>query len=166
MDNSENPTLDFGVDKARLRPLHGLRPYNSRTVSAFNEAGLTSEERLFFNLSRKTTLHSSMFMAGRTITTRGKPVDLAYVIVEGQAIANDGQRDYPIGPGSVLGLAEGMARMSHMLTVTADSLVQTVNIKMDSAIRELQLMNKGLRGISRCTIMRIMQLDETPEALK
>jgi CRP-like cAMP-binding protein len=81
-------------------------------------------------------------------------------------LALDGDHIYRIGPGSVIGLAEGLAGLPYSMTVVAVSAVQVRLIAMHKVDVLLPKMPAGLRGILRSAVMRTLALKNTPEALK
>ena len=69
------------------------------------------------------------------------------------------------GPGSVFGLAEGLADRANEWDAEAKTLVVTKIIPIDRALREVRRLNVGLKGICRFTTMRILGLKIAPESL-
>lgn len=164
--HSKNDKLDFGINRSRMLNLLNLRSQSQVGIDVYQKLGLSSAERLFIDFIKNNSLTTSMHMENRRIAVRGEPVTQAFILMDGEAIASDGNRRYRIGPGAVLGLAECIANEPHRLSVLARTTVTTGNLPVDRVLRELVNMNKGLRGISRTTVMRILQTRQIPESLK
>ena len=58
-----------------------------------------------------------------------------------------------IGPGAVIGLAEGIADIPSSYDIVANNTVNTKLINIEKAVREVTSLNSGLKGICRSTIM-------------
>ena len=50
------------------------------------------------------------FAVGQKLAERGEQPNTAYVIISGEVEGKDHSGSYHLGPGSVLGLAEGLSR--------------------------------------------------------
>ena len=71
-----------------------------------------------------------------------------------------------IGPGAVIGLAEGISDMPSSYDIVANNTVNTKLINIEKAVKEVTSLNSGLKGICRSTIMRILNLKVAPSHLK
>ena len=80
----------------------------------------------------------------------------AYAITMGSVECSDGEHDYILGPGSVLGLAEGLAETPLRHTYKVKEFINCKIIPIPNAMRELQLTNTGLKAVCRMTIERIL----------
>lgn len=139
---------------------------NTHTLKGFDRAELSTEERLFFRILSSSLLRTGVFEQGRKLATAGEAVDMAHVITTGQVMASNTQGQFILGPGSVIGLAEGLAQAPSRWDVVAQSTVNTRIIPIERAIREIQGANSGLRGICRITVLRTLGLQQVPESLK
>jgi CRP-like cAMP-binding protein len=156
----------FSINLANLKLVGMEDPLSAQAPELYDGHGLSAEDRLFFSLSQNSALESGAFEPGDRIAMRGDPVQLAHVVISGEMTASSRQGKFTLGPGSVIGLAEGMAYQPHTFTVLATSAVRTRVIPMDKARQELLAINAGLRGICRTAIVRILDLPEAPENLK
>ena len=140
-------------------------PLSSEAVDFNDAVGLTTEDRLFFHLRQNAHLDRCVFNLGDQIAVRGERVHLAHIIISGNVTASDVKNNFTLGPGSVIGLAEGMANLPYSFTVIAKDTVHTRSIPIADAQQELVRLNAGLRGIFRTAIARTLDLKEIPENL-
>lgn len=143
-----------------------MDPQNTHTLEGFDRAELSTEERLFFRILSSSLLRTGVFEQGRKLVSAGEAVDMAHVIVTGQVLTSNVQGQFALGPGSVIGLAEGLAQVPSRWNVVAQTTVNTRIIPIDRAIREIRGANSGLRGICRITVLRTLGLQQVPESLK
>lgn len=155
----------FGIDQSKFKHLGMMDPQNRHTLEAFDSAQLSTEERLFFRLLSSGLLRTGLFDLGSKLATAGEHTDLAHVIVTGQVVASNAKDQVLMGPGSVIGLAEGLAQVPSSWNVVAQTTVNTRIIPIARALREIQGTNAGLRGVCRITVLRILGLKHVPESL-
>ena len=105
-------------------------------------------------------------VAALLLKQQGHEVHAAYFIVSGHLLGIDGDTIYRLGPGSVIGLAEGLGGLPYTMTVVAVDAVQARLVSMHKVDVLLPKMPAGLRGILRSAVMRTLALKEAPEALK
>jgi CRP-like cAMP-binding protein len=84
----------------------------------------------------------------------------AYIVVDGQVDAESEVYKYTLGPGSVLGLAEGVTDTPLKWTLTALNQVTLMSISIDKVLRGLDHANPGIRGIVRYTADRVLELQK------
>lgn len=156
----------FGIDPSRFRDLGLMDPQNTHTLKGFDRAELTTEERLFFRILSSSLLRTGVFEQGRKLCSADEPIVLAHVIVTGQVVASNAKVQLVLGPGSVIGLAEGLAQAPSRWDVVAQTTVNTRIIPIDRAIREIKGANSGLRGVCRITVLRTLGLQQIPESLQ
>ena len=158
--------LDFAIDVGRLNQLGILDPRSPAAMATFSQNQFSSQERLFFSLWASRLLNDGVFKIGEMLTHKGDIVVNAHVIISGELDADNGSQRFTLGPGSVLGLAEGLAHQPYSMTVMAKTVVTTRILRLDKIDREIPKMNAGIRGICRGAVMRTLGLNEVPEALK
>ena len=156
----------FGIDQSKFKGLGLMDPQNRHTLAGFDRAELSTEERLFFRILSSSLLRTGVFDQGGKLASEGEHIDFAHVIVTGQVLASNATGQLTLGPGSVIGLAEGLAQLPSSWNVVAQTTVNTRIIPIDRAIREIQGANSGLRGICRITVLRTLGLKQVPESLK
>ncbi len=155
----------FSVAQSKVKPVGTGNPLSPETAGVNDAVGLTTEDRLFSSLKQNTHLDRCVFNPGDQIALRGDRVHLAHIVISGDMTASDAKNNFTLGPGSVMGLAEGMANLPHSFTVTAKETVHTLSIPIEDAQQELARLNTGLRGICRTAIVRTLDLKEIPENL-
>ena len=162
-----NPNaIDFAIDMGRLNQLGILDPRSPAAMATFSHNQFSSQERLFFSLWASRLLHDGVFKIGEMLTHKGEVVVNAHIIISGELDADNGSKRFTLGPGSVLGLAEGLAHLPYSMTVMAKTVVTTRILRLDKIDREIPKMNAGIRGICRGAVMRTLGLNDVPEALK
>ncbi len=159
-------TASFGVDIEHLHKLGAVDPYSKQSLELYASGKLVSNERLYFTLWGCSELNMSLFDPKARLCTEGQPAESAYFIVSGTAIGIQGNRIYRLGPGSVIGLAEGIAGIEYVMTVIAVNAVQVRVMPLGSINLLIQNMASGLRGIIRSLVMRTLKLPKpTPQLL-
>ena len=126
------------------------------TLELFEKKEMSSQERLFFKVWASDKLKIGVFDVGIEILKKGEVPLSAYAITMGSVECTDGEHEYTLGPGSVLGLAEGLAETPLRHTYTVKEFVNCKIIPIPNAMRELQLTNTGLKAVCRMTIERIL----------
>lgn len=164
--NAQGENYHFSIDMERLKALGIVDPKSKAAHEAYDHHELSSSERLFFKLWGNDSLKSGVFQPGQKIAERGEHPVFAHVVVSGEVIAKDDKGSYLFGPGSVFGMAEGLADLTYSWDATARTVVMTRHIPVDRALREVRRLNAGLKGICRFTTMRVLGLPTAPESLK
>jgi len=101
---------------------------------------LSSDERLFLALLDTHLLNVTMLPAKKKIISSGQEFDEAYFITNGEVCATRGDKSFLLGPGAVLGLAEGMVGIPSRYTLTAHTALQVKIIafhKVDNIVHQL-----------------------------
>lgn len=166
VNNAQGEAYRFAIDMQRLKALGIVDPKSRTAHEAYDQHELSSAERLFFKLWGNDLLKSGVFQPGQKIAERGEQPVFAHVVVSGEVVATDDKGTHLFGPGSVFGLAEGLADLTYRWDAVARSVVMTRHIPMDRALREVRRLNAGLKGICRFTTMRVLELPTAPESLK
>ncbi|MFM8574388.1 MAG: cyclic nucleotide-binding domain-containing protein [Limnohabitans sp.] len=123
--------------------------------------GLSSEGLMFLKLQASDKLKTSAQPANERLASAGEDnFASAYIVVEGHVDAESAQYRYSLGPGSVLGLAEGLTDAALTWTLTAQDHVTVMEIPIDKALRGLEHANPGIPGIVRYTADRILDLQK------
>ena len=159
-------TLDFSIDLQRVNAVGNLAPYSIDALEAYARHGLSSEDRLYYQLVSDLALETGAFKPGTKLCEFGQPVASAYVVRQGEIEVHTEGLSYRVGPGAVLGLAAGLANQPHNMTATALTVVTASVIPMHKALRAVTTCHPGLRRINRNTVMRILNLSSVPESLK
>lgn len=149
----------FRVDVERLREMGVADPYSPSSIEHYKSGKLTSDERLFFTLWGSQYLPASTFSERKRLATKGGAVASAYFVVSGDLLGIDGDLIYRLGPGSVIGLAEGLARLPYSMTVVSVSALQVRIFPMHKIDEMLERMPTGFRSILRTTVDRTLGID-------
>jgi hypothetical protein len=118
---------------------------------------LSSDERKFLSLMHAGELRSRIFAQDELIFEANKPVTQALLILEGQALWDVTDRPCLLGPGSVLGLAEGLAGLRHLYNLRAVSQVRAKTLAISDLMADLESVNAGIKGLFRVTAERILE---------
>ena len=157
MDDTESSGVHFEVDKGHFAEVIGINPESNAWQETCERLNLSSAQRIFFALERSLDLHTHIFKPGEIIAREGQEVDDAHIIMNGYVtVSQKSGKEFSVGSGGVFGLAEGVMDLHHAYTVTAEGMVTTSVISMAKVHRELPKIHKGLQGIERCTMMRIL----------
>lgn len=164
MSTDSKDDIRFGMDMQRFKALGIIDPRSKDAINAFDHHEFSSAERLFFKLWG-SELNSGVFQPGQKIAERGEHAVFAHVVVSGTVETSDARGKILFGPGSVFGMAEGLADTVYGWDAVAKTVVTTKLIPLDRALREVRRLNSGLKGICRFTTMRILDLKTPPETL-
>jgi CRP-like cAMP-binding protein len=156
-----NLKASFAVDTERLKGFGIVDPRVIQTLDIFKSGQLTADERLYLGLWGSPLLSSIAFEPKRKILVAGEAIEQAYLIVSGTLLGTQGDDIYRFGPGSVLGLAEGVINQASKYNVITASAVQARVIplhRIDSIVAKLPL---EVRAILMTTIKRTLALQRS-----
>ena len=156
----------FSLEMGKFHQHGMLDPSNHQVTQKIDESNLTSSERLFFKLWSSKLLNDGHFTKDQVIIARGQKFTHAYIVISGNISQSDQMGSTEIGPGAVIGLAEGIADIPSSYDIVANNTVNTKLINIEKAVKEVTSLNSGLKGICRSTIMRILNLKVAPSHLK
>lgn len=166
MSSEKVVASQYEVSIEKLASLGVLDPYSVASLQIYASGKLTSDERLYFTLWGCQHLSAANFNAKQSLATRGADVTAAYFIVRGRLLGVEGERIYRLGPGCVIGLAEGIAHLPYSMNVVCVTDVEARLIPIAQVDRVLPRMPIALRGIMRSAVMRTLKLNKTPESLE
>lgn len=147
--------IEFQIDKSAFDNL-SLTAQRNESVAFFDENKLGGQERLFYRLWASKLLQTGVFEPGQVIQRKDAVPSYAFVVVSGEVQVIDGPEEYQLGPGTVIGLAEGLCDLPARYDYKAISAVNCKVIPIDTACREIARINSGLKGICRFTVERIL----------
>lgn len=153
---TEIAEIEYEISLKSFSSVNLLKPDTEGWSAVCDQLGLTSAERIFYALCKATELQGHVFKPRQLICTNGEMVNYAHVVIGGRVEIISGHQTMRVGPGSVFGLAEGIMEKTHMVTARALDVVTTTAIPMSKVLTEWSRMHKGLRGIERCTVMRVL----------
>jgi CRP-like cAMP-binding protein len=159
------PQFDFSVDLKKIESIGSLHPESIDALEAFNREGLSSEERLYYQIVSDLALETAAYKPGTQLCEFGQAVTDAYVIRQGEIELKTEGQTYRVGPGTVLGLAAGLANQPHNMSAIALTVV-SASVIPNKVFKAIYSCHPGLRGINRNTVMRILNLSSVPESLK
>jgi len=124
--NSPNKVVSaaFAVNIEHLHALGVVDPYSEQSLQLYHSGKLNANERLYFSLWGSSELSTSLIRARTRFAKQGEPVSSAYFIIKGAALGVKDDEIYRLGPGSVIGLAEGVGAQPHSMTAIAVDDVQ------------------------------------------
>ena len=163
-DSKDPSAVRFGMDMQRFKSLGIIDPRSKQAIEIFDHHEFSSAERLFFKLWG-SDLNSGVFQPGQKLAERGEHPVFAHVVVSGTVETTDARGKLLFGPGSVFGMAEGLADVAYTWDAVAKTVVTTKLVPLDRALRDVRRFNAGLKGICRFTTMRILSLKAPPATL-
>lgn len=143
------PTVkgQFAVDIEKLNALGMVEPHSKESLEIFESGQLTAEERLYYTLWSCRLFSAVNLTEGQKIFSEGDDVSTGYFLIDGSAMYVSGETAYRLGPGAVIGVAEGMARrpMRFNVIVTKNSRAMSIPLfQADAAFANLQPTLKGI----------------------
>ena len=114
----------FQIEIDHLHKLGVLDATSYKSMEIYESGKLSSNERLYFSLWACQDLNSVAFEAKKKILQKGDPITSAYFIVSGTLITVDGDHIEHLGPGAVIGLAEGIKGLPYPKTLISACAVQ------------------------------------------
>ena len=148
----------FAIDLEKLKSLGISDPSSNAALEMIKSRSLTSDQRLFLALWGSTLLKTALFEPKKKIITAGSLVEEGYLIISGSLVGVEGDNIYRLGPGVVLGLAEGIInRPSKMSVITATS-VQARLIPFYKIDAVISLLPKEMKSILQTIVKRTLAL--------
>ncbi|NBT47326.1 MAG: hypothetical protein EBT07_05830 [Actinobacteria bacterium] len=132
-----------------------------------NYKDLKSQEYIFYSLLASDKMVTTFQQAGNVFASPDiEHSGAGIILIDGHIEARIGKNKiFHLGPGSVLGLAEGLKDEPCPWTLKALDHVTMLNVSISKALRALSHANSGIRGIVRYTSDRIIKLQDTLEIL-
>jgi CRP-like cAMP-binding protein len=146
--------LLFAVDSEKLSRF-GTNFLKSNDGSVAISAGeLKGEERLFLSLLNTHLLNTTMYLPQKSLIKAGEQFDEAYLLVSGEVQIKQGEKNYKLGAGSVLGLSEGMVGLPSRYTATTISSIQVKIIPFHKVDATMNVLPPELKAILVTIIKR------------
>ena len=165
MTVSTNINSSFEIDIKKWQSL-GLLDHNAiKDIANDPSVPLTSNERLYLGLLNAKELGSVSFEAKKTIFSIGEPISAGYFVVSGQLLAVNDKGIQRLGPGSVIGLAEGLIGMhsdKRVMTVTSVQVRVISLYKIDAIIPRLPI---PVREMIKNMVKRVLDLKNLPSGV-
>ena len=99
-----------------------------------------------------------MFEAKKKIITAGSLIEEGYLIISGSLVGVEGDHIYRFGPGSVLGLAEGVINHPSKMSVITTTAVQARLIPFHKVDTIISLLPKEMKAILQTIVKRTLAL--------
>jgi CRP-like cAMP-binding protein len=147
--------VSFSVDASSFKGLP-LSARRDQRIEFFNTEGLAAEERLLYQLWADRALKTRVFTTGQLMLAKSEVPHDAFVVLTGEARIKSKGNEFTLGPGSVLGLAEGLWGQPLSNDVFAQTVTNCKVIPIDQACAELARCNPGLKGLFRLSIERVL----------
>ena len=165
MSNNKFVTSSFSVNIEYLHALGVRDPYSKQSLELYHSGKLNANERLYFSLWGSSVLSTSLIRAKTRFARQGEPVSSAYFVIKGAVLGVKGEDIYRLGPGSLIGLAEGLGGLPYSMDAIAVNDVQVRVFPIYVIAKLVKNMPPGLKGILKSTVMRTLQLTSTPPSL-
>ncbi len=137
----------FSVDVEKLHKLGMVDPHSKESLDIFQSGHLTAEERLYFTLWSCRMLSAVNLSEGQRLLAEGDDVATGYFLIEGGAMYVSGNTAYRLGPGAVIGVAEGMARRPMRFDVYITKSTRAMSIPLYQADAAFANLPPTMRGI-------------------
>ena len=165
MSTSKFAASSFAVNIDHLHALGVRDPYSKQSLELYHSGKLNANERLYFSLWGSSELSTSLIRAKTRFARQGEPVNSAYFVIKGAVLGVKGDEIFRLGPGSVIGLAEGVGGLPHYMDAVAVDDVQVRVFPIYAISKLVKNMPPGLKGILKSTVMRTLQLTAPPPLL-
>jgi len=146
----------FAVDIEHLHKLGVNDPSAPRSLEIFKSGQLSSDERLYFSLWSSPLLHSIAIAARKKLLSKGEHLHSAYFIVRGALLGVNGESVYRFGPGSVIGLAEGIMQRPIGFDLVTVTSVQASLIPLQKVDNILPKLAPTLQTILKTILKRTL----------
>ncbi|MFM1827577.1 MAG: hypothetical protein RLY67_958 [Pseudomonadota bacterium] len=134
----------YALDAPRLA---GLKP---------NQPGLSSSERKYVLLQSSTDLQAEQFSMGSALIKEGEVPLTAYMVTKGTIELRTPGSPHLLGPGAVVGMAEGLANLPVLYGAYALTDVEVQALSVVDVEMSLERSSPKLRGILQLSIERIL----------
>ena len=148
----------FAIDLETLKSLGINDPRSAAALEMILDKSLTSDQRLFLSLWGSHLLKTVLFEPKKKIITAGSLVEEGYLIISGSLVGIEDDHIYRLGPGAVLGLAEGVINRPSKMTVITATSVQARLIPFHKIDSVISLLPKEVRGILITIVKRTLAL--------
>jgi len=146
----------FAIDIEKLQSLGINDPRSAAARDLIRSKSLSSDQRLFLSLLSSNVLKTVLFESKKKIIAAGSLVEEGYLVVSGSLVGIQGEQIYRFGPGTVLGLAEGIVNRPSKISVVTTTAVQAKVIpfhKVDTIIASLP---REMRAILQTIVNRTL----------
>ena len=149
------PNIEFQVDRSAIDRLSPSATTQER-LRFFKDLQLSGPQRLLYKIWASRSLATVVFRPNQTIQHAGEIPHSAYVVLAGRVLVQEKDKTFLLGPGAVIGLAEGLCEIPCHHDYRATEVVNCKEIPLDTACREVSRVNPGLKGVFRLTLQKIL----------
>jgi CRP-like cAMP-binding protein len=149
----------FAIDLEKLTSLGIKDPRSAAAIELIHSKSLTSDQRLFLSLWGSSLLKTTLFEPKKKIITAGQLVEEGYLIISGSLVGLEGEHIYRLGPGAVLGLAEGIINQPSKMTVMTTTAVQARLIPFHKIDSIISVLPAEMRAILQTIVKRTLALN-------
>jgi CRP-like cAMP-binding protein len=162
IEKSEDQIISYEVLSQSRMSTTQLQNLLLEIYNTGDTKGLSSEGLMFLKLQASDKLRTTVQPTGDQLGhIHEDNFASAFIVVEGHVDAESERYKYSLGPGSVLGLAEGVTDSPLGWTLTALDHVTLMNLPIDKVLRGLDHANPEIRGIVRYIADRVLELKKT-----
>ena len=148
----------FAIDLEKLKSLGISDPRNAAALALIRSKSLSSDQRLFLSLWGSALLKTTIFEPKKKIIAAGGLAEEGYLIISGSLVGVEGDHIYRFGPGSVLGLAEGVINHPSKMSVITTTAVQARLIPFHKIDAIIALLPKEMKAILQTIVKRTLAL--------
>jgi CRP-like cAMP-binding protein len=148
----------FTIDIEKLLSLGINDPRTIAGLDLIKSKSLSSDQRLFLSLWSSNRLKTIILESKKKIITAGSLVEEGYLIISGSLVGVEGEQIYRFGPGSVLGLAEGVINHPSKMSVITTTAVQARLIPFHKVDTIISLLPKEMKAILQTIVKRTLAL--------
>lgn len=144
----------FAVDNEKLSKL-GLSFLKSQEgMKAILSGQFKGEERLYVSMLSTPLLNTTMYLPHKVLIHAGEQFEEAFFLVNGEVQITYKNKTFTVGPGSVLGLSEGMVGLASRYTAVAMTPIQLKIIDFHKVDSIINVLPAELRAILATIIKR------------
>ena len=148
----------FAIEIETLRSMGVNDPRTIAGLDLIKSKSLSSDQRLFLSLWSSNRLKTIILESKKKIITAGSLVEEGYLIISGSLVGVEGDHIYRFGPGSVLGLAEGVINHPSKMSVITTTAVQARLIPFHKVDTIISLLPKEMKAILQTIVKRTLAL--------
>ena len=155
------PVIDIQVDEIS----RGFDRYELKSLLVSSEHKFSAAQALLLRIASSTELNTTFISRDQDLQThfdRGQ----GFVITQGLVEIDSPSGSVRLGPGAVLGLSGGLARIGYTPMCKILKTVNGLLIPTDKARSELLSLKKGLYAIFKSVICRILEVKSVPACLE
>ena len=146
----------FAIDIEKLTSLGINDPRSAAARDLIRSKSISSDQRLFLSLLGSNVLKTALFEPKKKIIAAGSLVEEGYLIVSGSLVGIQGEQIYRFGPGTVLGLAEGIVNRPSKISVVTTTAVQAKLIPFHKVDTIISALPKEMKAILQTIVKRTL----------